>query len=394
MSIAKKQSHSGWMFRSCLLREQFPQLRMSNAIVMCGAIVAAVSVVPCVAQVAPPEKGEVISVPVVGKTVQVRYAPAKLDAVKKSLQAWLTATTIDDRTKRELGDRINQFQENQSASEVVELAVQISSAADLLFDRVRRVHQNSSPEIAVIADLQAEVAGLPDSMARSAVSQWAGRKCLNHRLYDEASAWLELVDAATAIDPAAVWFGRAVCQQQLLQFDAAKGSLKELLEQTDEVPERYRSVAVLMNYELKDFEPESLAGVSRMMSDVERRLSHSRTGEIVLKREDDIVAALDELIKKAEAQMGGGGGGGGGSQQQQQQSQGGGAATESRVKGTTGPGAVDKKNFKSGNPWGQLPAKQRAQAQEQISRDFPAHYRDAIEEYTRVQATRAAEKRK
>ena len=40
---------------------------------------------------------------------------------------------------------------------------------------------------------------------------------------------------------------------------------------------------------------------------------------------------------------------------------------------------MTKKNIGSQSGWGDLPPKEREQAMQQIGRDFPSHYRDAIE---------------
>ena len=48
-----------------------------------------------------------------------------------------------------------------------------------------------------------------------------------------------------------------------------------------------------------------------------------------------------------------------------------------------GPGEVAKKNIGSESGWGDLPPKEREEAIQQIGRDFPPHYRDAIEQYFR-----------
>jgi len=45
------------------------------------------------------------------------------------------------------------------------------------------------------------------------------------------------------------------------------------------------------------------------------------------------------------------------------------------------PGEVTKKNIGSKSGWGDLPPKEREEAMQQIGRDFPSHYRDAIEQY-------------
>ena len=51
--------------------------------------------------------------------------------------------------------------------------------------------------------------------------------------------------------------------------------------------------------------------------------------------------------------------------------------------GGKGPGEVTRKNIGSQSGWGDLPPKEREQALQQIGRDFPSHYREAIKEYFR-----------
>jgi hypothetical protein len=48
-----------------------------------------------------------------------------------------------------------------------------------------------------------------------------------------------------------------------------------------------------------------------------------------------------------------------------------------------GEGKVDRKPIGSGRGWGDLPPKQREEALQRIGDDFPAHYREVIEEYFR-----------
>jgi len=60
--------------------------------------------------------------------------------------------------------------------------------------------------------------------------------------------------------------------------------------------------------------------------------------------------------------------------------------------GGRGPGEVTKKNIGSKSGWGDLPPKQRQEALQQIGKDFPAHYRDVIEQYFRKLASEEAEK--
>jgi hypothetical protein len=51
--------------------------------------------------------------------------------------------------------------------------------------------------------------------------------------------------------------------------------------------------------------------------------------------------------------------------------------------GGRAPGQVTPKKFSNKGEWGDLPPKEREEAVQQIGRDFPSHYRDAIEQYFR-----------
>ncbi len=62
-------------------------------------------------------------------------------------------------------------------------------------------------------------------------------------------------------------------------------------------------------------------------------------------------------------------------------------APDSRILGGKGPGQVDKKPLGAGSGWGDLPPKQRQEALQQIGKDYPAHYRDLIEQYFRKLAS-------
>jgi hypothetical protein len=58
-------------------------------------------------------------------------------------------------------------------------------------------------------------------------------------------------------------------------------------------------------------------------------------------------------------------------------------ADDSRPIGGKAPGNVDKKDVGHKSGWGDLPPKEREEALQQMDRDFPPHYRDAIEQYLR-----------
>ena len=60
---------------------------------------------------------------------------------------------------------------------------------------------------------------------------------------------------------------------------------------------------------------------------------------------------------------------------------------ESQIAGGGANGDVDRKNIEDRDGWGKLPPAERQQALQQISRDLPTHYREAIEAYFRKLAT-------
>lgn len=214
-------------------------------------------------------------------------------------------------------------------------------------------------------------------------------KYLVHReMFEEAIETLAGVTLSETVDPSAFLFYKATCQKALGQKDDGLATLDQLLKRTEGVPARYHSVATLMQYDLGALEEKSLDDVSNKMSDVKRRLTLARAGQKTQKVEKEIVDILDEMIKNMEDQANGGGAGQGKGKTGSKGNQSSNAAQDSRVKGSTAPGEVDKKKMKAGATWGNLDEKERAKVKNLISRDFPAHYRQTIEEYFKKLATR------
>jgi hypothetical protein len=191
---------------------------------------------------------------------------------------------------------------------------------------------------------------------------------------------------AEVVDPASLLFYQAVSYHSLLDRDAAVQSIRELLDGAEQSPRRYVAVAKMMHEDLKGIKEDSLDHIARRMEDVRRRLDLGRAGKKVLEVEDGVIASLDKLIKRLEEQ-----------QKKQQGAGGGGAmqpsspAPDSQILGGKGRGEVNKKNVGSKSGWGDLPPKQREEALQQIGREFPAHYRDLIEQYFRKLASEGSE---
>ncbi len=206
---------------------------------------------------------------------------------------------------------------------------------------------------------------------------YLGRWAAQQQLYDEALEQLDGLTTDEVADPAGLLFYQTVVRQRLLHKKAALESLGRLLQGAEHVPRRYLAVAQLMRPDLENLEDDSLDHIARRMDDIRRRLQLGRANDKVQEIEGGVIESLDKLIEKAK--------------RQQQQAQGGTPkggqpgrpAEESRILPGRGPGEVTKKDIGEESGWGDLPPKQREAALQQIGREFPAHYRDAIEQYFR-----------
>ncbi|WP_437204531.1 hypothetical protein [Planctomicrobium sp. SH664] len=206
--------------------------------------------------------------------------------------------------------------------------------------------------------------------------------------YSEANEIFQEIELRYVVDPAGCLFHRAVCEHHLLLKKEGLGSLTLLLNQTEKVPLRYRQLGELMQRDLNELKEKTLGEVARQMKDAENRLNLNQADEGLLDVEARIIATLDELIKKME------------DQQQQQNSSGGGAgaagdapsnpANQSYLGGVRGKGETEKKELGHKDRWGDLPPKEREAAKNMLDQQFPAHYRQAVEEYLKKLAERPA----
>ncbi len=232
------------------------------------------------------------------------------------------------------------------------------------------------------------------AFVRDAVRLWWARDLVRRDRFDEALPILADLDVRTSVDPAMLLFHRAACQHWLLDIDAAIESLDLLLEREGEIPARYVRIARLLRADVATLDKESLDHIARRMRDAGRRLEHGRTGRGTRDVQDGVVASLDRLIERLEEQQqnddesesasGGGGGAGQGAA--------GRPMDDSRIAGTRGAGEVRSRELAPGDGWGNLPPHERDRALQQIGREFPPHYREAIEQYFKRLATGGEER--
>lgn len=219
------------------------------------------------------------------------------------------------------------------------------------------------------------------SFAQNNLRLYYGRWLVHEHVYDDALEQLGALTPADVVDPAALLFYQAVVHHRLLRKEEGLKALAQLLEEAADLPQRYKALAGLMQADLEQLRGDSLDEISRMMDDIRRRLWLGHAGKRVRKLEDDVIAKLDKLIEELERQQ---------QQQQQQQSGGQGSGSrptqpmrDSRLREYKRPGDVDRRDVGNRTGWGDLPPKERERALQQIGKDFPAHYRDAIEQYFR-----------
>ncbi|HEX6960615.1 MAG TPA: hypothetical protein VF175_02015, partial [Lacipirellula sp.] len=154
----------------------------------------------------------------------------------------------------------------------------------------------------------------------------------------------------------------------------------QLLEREEQLPRRFQQVARLVQKDLAGLEDESLDHIARRMRDIRRRLNYGRAGEKVQAVEKGVLDSLDKMIEDLEEQQ---------QQQQQSASASGGSSQsaqpmqDSRPAELKAPMQVDRKDIGHKSGWGDLPPKEREQALQQIGREYPAHYRELIEDYFR-----------
>jgi hypothetical protein len=225
-----------------------------------------------------------------------------------------------------------------------------------------------------------------DPFCRSHLQLWLARWFVQHRCHDEALPLLESLTPEQLADPASLFFYRAASRLQLLQPGPAGNDLTLLLNNTPDIPPRFRAVAEMMQAEVRTAlnSRDGLPQVARLMSDVQRRLDLGKADQPVQTRETEVIDALDKLLKELEEQQqqqqqqqqqNGQGGGGQNMQNAQPREQGG-------TQGIRGDGRADRRELSENGAWGMLDKQQEVQARELIRQQFPPNFLDAISRYT------------
>ncbi|MEM1303812.1 MAG: hypothetical protein AAGG46_02890 [Planctomycetota bacterium] len=232
--------------------------------------------------------------------------------------------------------------------------------------------------------------GCPWSIANPLTLQ-AARDAALHSRYESAIEWLDLRAAnatrgsgwRTSDGEALALFYRAIATHQLVRLGEAAEAAQRLLELSpNDTARRHRHAARWILRDAEASNDESLGYVAKLMGDSKRRLSLGESGERERRLQSEIVDRLDKLIEDLEEQQRQ-------QQQSQQQAQGGSPsqgpkAMERSLPGDMkGQGDVADRKIGSGGDWGSLPPAERQRVTQEITRDFPGHYRALIEQYFR-----------
>jgi hypothetical protein len=156
-------------------------------------------------------------------------------------------------------------------------------------------------------DLPKLLTASKDKFFKSALALAYGKALAGRRVYEEALEALALVKPEDAIDPAAYFFHKAVCEHSLMLKDGADRSIDRLLVDVGDSPERYRMVAALMHFDMLTWQEKDLGWVARKMSSIQRRLGLKRGGKQTQKQQKEVLVRLDEMIKEMEAKAKSGG---------------------------------------------------------------------------------------
>lgn len=311
----------------------------------------------------------------------VTFAGRDIRQVRTELMQWIARANLDKQVREDVIARwADDAQLAQISDEnLLDLIVDTFAAADPTTQRLVESSRGAGPlEEIVYSGIRNQ------DLYRNQVELFRARWMTQHRLFDEALQTFERLSPEDVVDPAGLFFYRAVCQSELLQRESALDSLSLLLNHTLEVPPRFRIVATILQKELGGRKNDDLGHVSRLMADVGRQLDLGRSGEKVQQRQEQVIDAIDRLLEEAENQ-----------QQQQQQGEGqqgqsspgapssGNPARDSRIKGSAGKGDANRRDVNETGGWGMLDRQEEAKARELIRQQFPANYLDIISEYSR-----------
>ena len=213
---------------------------------------------------------------------------------------------------------------------------------------------------------------------------------MNRERYEEAAAAFTSVlnehrYAGCDVDAA---FYLVVCLGQEREKEKAIAAANAFLKDYPDAPERYRKAMEQLKNELVQEWESPLYDLAGKMTHVAKKIEGGDTGQPTQEKQKEIVAIIDELIKKAEQKEGQGkGGGGGGGQPRGNQQPSGPANQSSAPQGASRVGELrPNPKKKPGDAWGEMRDKEREEVLQALKEQFPDRYRELLEQYNKALA--------
>jgi len=303
------------------------------------------------------------------------------EAAKAKVEAWLKAADkFDEAAFNKIWAEENRSVIDRTADS---LALASTEAAALLAN-IRKADASAPTETpSLLLD------ATQDTFFRTNIALAFAKNAATKKVYEEALEALNATTPEAAIDPAALYFFKAVSEFSTMRKEAAATSVLRLIDDVVDAPDRYKRVAIEMFFEMQNWsaDPKDLSNIERLMDNSGRRLELARGGEKTQTIQKKIVFRLDELIKELENQCKGqcnggncpNGGNKPGNGNTVNPSS---PAPDSVPMGGTGPGNVDEKKLRQiAAEWGSLPPEKRAKIIEDITKEAPAKYKPLLDEY-------------
>jgi hypothetical protein len=308
------------------------------------------------------------------------WQPSAVADVKAQVFAWLAARKPDQGVRAAVEKLWTEVPDDPAGADLLARTAATFALVDRNAAQLAELCSKPKDKPALAKQEWLAAANTPPIVAAN-MRLLYGRWLAQQGLYDEAGEQLAGLKPADVVAPALLLFYQGVVHHALLEKEKGLAAIDQLLEGAEASPRRYVALARLMQEDLNRLEDDTLDHIARRMNDIRRRLDLGHGGKKVRTVEDGVIESLDKLIKKLEEQ-----------QQQSAASQANNIrpsqpAQDSTPMGGKGAGEVTKRHIGSQSGWGDLPPKEREETLQQIGREFPAHYRDVIEQYFRRLAT-------
>jgi len=310
------------------------------------------------------------------------------EAVRDQARAWLKTAQGDKysdaafdalwNTDRTVLDRVADV-----------LALGNADAAALL--REARDPRSAAPEAvpALLRDAK------QSAFFRANLSLAYAKALANRKVYEEALETLRTVKPEQVVDPATYLFTRAIAEYTLMLKKDCDDTINRLRDDVPDAPERYRSLAALMQFDMLAWQDRDLGWVSRKMGVIRDRLELTRGGKKTQQMQREVLVRLDEMIKELENKnkdkdKKDGPPNGGNCPDGSQPGQPGPArgnrpsnpAAESALPTGQQTGEAELKRIREKiERWGDLPEHERVQTQVEINQNLPPRYREVAEAY-------------